>query len=708
MKLKFKVPIVAVLFSAISCVSIGLLSYIQSKEALENSAVSRLDLIVSSKTEKIKNTFELIKQNLEGLANSASIVKEIEHVSKAFDGSDIDEIVKVFVRPDAAVSERILITGADQEGIYAWRHQSLHASLLAVWQSTGISDAYIVRADGNVIYTVTKGDGFLENIAEMGDSPLATLTRETLSSSQRTFKRVDFTPYITKIDAVSAFWGLPVFSAYAKPDDKPIAVIILRLSSAKVSEIIYGEEANGEAQDNYLIGDDGVLRSNRLINEGQKALEILLDKAIVNDFRQKGHGRVRLDDSVAGTEFAAFDTIQLNDQNYYVVAAQTEKKALIAVEEMGQALLILSAIVLIVITLFMVFLARRLTTPIQVLSHAIDRLAANELDTEIPGTTRKDEIADIATSVQVFKDNAIKMKEMEAEHQALEKSTQEERRYAMEALAIKFERNVESLIRDLSTEIEDVGNQVEDMGRATKHVREQADKVEKSSGHSSENVEAVSIATEELVTTVKEITQQISLAANIAHSANQEVIRGESCVRALSKITLEVGQIITLIQDIAEQTNLLALNATIEAARAGDSGKGFAVVASEVKGLANQTATATEEIRGQIDGIQQASEDVVDVISKISKTLSSLNETNNSVAAAVEEQAATTQEIARNTQEAAISAQDVSEGIAEVSSASGENSQTATGVISRCTALSISADSLNKEVSKFVAEIRAG
>lgn len=66
----------------------------------------------------------------------------------------------------------------------------------------------------------------------------------------------------------------------------------------------------------------------------------------------------------------------------------------------------------------------------------------------------------------------------------------------------------------------------------------------------------------------------------------------------------EIGDVVGLIQDIAEQTNLLALNATIEAARAGDAGAGFVVVASEVKELANQTARASDGIRGRVEGIQ--------------------------------------------------------------------------------------------------------
>jgi len=69
-----------------------------------------------------------------------------------------------------------------------------------------------------------------------------------------------------------------------------------------------------------------------------------------------------------------------------------------------------------------------------------------------------------------------------------------------------------------------------------------------------------------------------------------------------------IGNVIKLISAIAEQTNLLALNATIEAARAGAAGRGFAVVASEVKGLASQTAKATEEISVQITDMQVATD----------------------------------------------------------------------------------------------------
>src|SRR3546814_11080388 len=96
-------------------------------------------------------------------------------------------------------------------------------------------------------------------------------------------------------------------------------------------------------------------------------------------------------------------------------------------------------------------------------------------------------------------------------------------------------------------------------------------------------------------------------------------------VQGLAAAAQKIGEVVQLITDIASQTNLLALNATIEAARAGEAGKGFAVVASEVKNLANETAKATDEVTGQITGIQAATREAVTAIQSIGKTHAAIN-----------------------------------------------------------------------------------
>lgn len=94
---------------------------------------------------------------------------------------------------------------------------------------------------------------------------------------------------------------------------------------------------------------------------------------------------------------------------------------------------------------------------------------------------------------------------------------------------------------------------------------------------------------------------------------NQESVKNiKNIVREMDDSTSEITSIIDMINAISEQTNLLALNASIEAARAGDAGKGFAVVAEEIRKLAEQTSSATDDIRQKILNIQEKSKFAVE------------------------------------------------------------------------------------------------
>ena len=90
------------------------------------------------------------------------------------------------------------------------------------------------------------------------------------------------------------------------------------------------------------------------------------------------------------------------------------------------------------------------------------------------------------------------------------------------------------------------------------------------------------IAREELASSIREISRQVSNSTKAAGDALAEAERSDQAVQGLADAAQKIGDVVKLISDIAAQTNLLALNATIEAARAGEAGKGFAVVASEV------------------------------------------------------------------------------------------------------------------------------
>ena len=227
------------------------------------------------------------------------------------------------------------------------------------------------------------------------------------------------------------------------------------------------------------------------------------------------------------------------------------------------------------------------------------------------------------------------------------------------------------------------------------------------SDRTANNVQSVAAAAEELGTTIREVSQQVSHAGSISDEAVTEVEGASVKVMGLRDSAQKIGTVIQLITDIAEQTNLLALNATIEAARAGEAGKGFAVVAAEVKSLATQTANATEEINKQINGIQGATEDTARAIEGIGGIVSKVSDVSMAIASAVEEQSAATQEISRNVTEASSGAQLVNRNISEVNDAVLETGRTAGQVLDATKDMGSQAESLNRLVEKYLADIKA-
>ena len=178
-------------------------------------------------------------------------------------------------------------------------------------------------------------------------------------------------------------------------------------------------------------------------------------------------------------------------------------------------------------------------------------------------------------------------------------------------------------------------------------------------------------------------------------------------MRALAEGAQRIGDVVGLIRNIAGQTNLLALNATIEAARAGDAGKGFAVVASEVKGLAGQTAKATEEIAAQITQIQAETTPGGGGDQGITAAIEEVSTIATAIASAVEEQGAATSEIARNVQQTAAGSKQISGSIGIVNDGARATGEGAGKVLSAATGLSDRARTLDAATRDFLAAVKA-
>ncbi|MBI5132312.1 MAG: CHASE3 domain-containing protein [Rhodopseudomonas palustris] len=361
----------------------------------------------------------------------------------------------------------------------------------------------------------------------------------------------------------------------------------------------------------------------------------------------------------------------------------------------------------VVIVCGLLFLGRVVTRGIVEMTSAMGRLAQNDLAVAIPHADRRDEIGKMAMAVQVFKDNAIRVRQLEAEQQESDRARAEQRRQDMNRLATGFEAAVGEIVGTVSSASTELEASAQTLTSSAERAQHLSSNVAAASEEASANVQSVASATEELSSSISEISRQVQESARIAVDAVNQTRSTNERVSELSKAAARIGDIIELINTIAGQTNLLALNATIEAARAGEAGRGFAVVASEVKALAEQTAKATGEISQQISGIQTATGESVDAIKQVSITIERLSEIASTIAAAVEEQGAATQEISRNVQQAALGTQQVSSNVIDVQRGATETGSASAQVLSSAQLLAKDSTRLKLEVSKFVDTVRA-
>jgi methyl-accepting chemotaxis protein len=189
--------------------------------------------------------------------------------------------------------------------------------------------------------------------------------------------------------------------------------------------------------------------------------------------------------------------------------------------------------------------------------------------------------------------------------------------------------------------------------------------VAESTRQASTNLLSVAGATEEMSATVGEIATKAEKSRTISNAAATQTQTISSVMQQLGAAAQEIGKVTEAITGISAQTNLLALNATIEAARAGAAGKGFAVVANEIKELAQQTATATDDIKTKVAGVQTSASGVIGDIEKITAVIGDVNALVGSIAAAIEEQATATKDGAGNIAHASEGIRDANERVTQ-------------------------------------------
>ncbi|MDP3815158.1 methyl-accepting chemotaxis protein [Pseudomonas sp.] len=510
-------------------------------------------------------------------------------------------------------------------------------------QTYGYRELKLIASDGTVMFSVLRGDDYQQNLSQGAwrELPMGRLASAGLSSKTSQISDLAINP---QTGEPSQFLVSPVIS-----EGELIALLMLELPIAPLNSVMQTRQGLGEAGETYLVGADGLLRSDSArfsahqVQRSAQQPSALQGDAIARALRGE-QGRLAELGLNQQPALKAFVPLEFDGQQWALIAEMDQAQAFAPVHELMWQILLLG-----LLTVAAVLLATWLV------SRSVMRPLGGE-----PGT--------MAELAQRLAAGELRLPEQHAQGNGLMQ--------ALHEMANAWRGVIEQL-RQASNAVDHASGDILDAAGQTSSRLDQQQ----------EALEMVVSAVDQMAATVQEIAASASQSADSSEAARhafttmqgtlQRMIgrqdqlldglrQADQVVQTLAGNSQQIASVLQVIRAIAEQTNLLALNAAIEAARAGEQGRGFAVVADEVRNLALRTRTATEEIVQIIGTLSDSSEQalasmqgsteqaraledetqaVLGSLGHLDESLQAVHGLAFQIATAAEQQAATTQEV---------------------------------------------------------------
>ena len=460
MRISKKLPILFVIVSALSVVSVGVFSVVNTSTSLVHLEEQTLLALAETRKTSLNSYLKSIEEDLVVSAANGYVQNAMSNFTlgfrdekrmhqdplKSLHGIYINDKTAEATNPQGnpeKIGEKHLYNGPTTEGAYHSEHRRFHPWFRQMLLARGYYDIFLVDAEGNVVYTVFKELDYATNLinGKYKDTGLAEAFKVALASKKAgSLNFIDFAPYSPSYGAPASFMSTPIVS-----DNGFQGVLIFQMPIDRINGVLQQETGMGESGETYIVGKDYLMRSDSRFSEESTILSTEVKTETVRLALEGKAGIAVVPDYRGINVLSAYQPLDFLGVRWALMAEIDEEEVLTPSFEAAIYILIIGLGVLVLVALLGWYFARSIVRPLQKSTSEMLMLAEGDKSFEISGLNLNDEIGDIASALQTFKENAIAQDEMAAKE--MEMVTQrEERTKRIEDLVARFETDSNEIL----------------------------------------------------------------------------------------------------------------------------------------------------------------------------------------------------------------------------------------------------------------------